>query len=127
MVKKNEILLIAGVLLIAVLVFALTKIGGGAKRGIEVTVDGQRQMLLAADAFGQVEITGADGARNVIEIVKEGVRMTDANCPDKWCVQKGIVPPGADTIVCLPHRLIVRWTSAPGQPDDSDEVDVVLQ
>ena len=132
MLKKNELLLIAGILLIALLLFVWN--GSGSARfgdgaSVQVTVDGEKRFLLPGEALGRHVIlgdSGDTGAYNVIEIAREGVRMTEANCPDKWCVRKGLVPRGADTIVCLPHRLIVRWIRGEDAPDDPDEVDVVL-
>jgi len=127
MLKKNEWLLIAGVLLAALLLFFWnrcqdTNLASGDAR-LQVTVDGLRRLL----SSGEHEIVGRAGERNLIEIYDGGVRMAEANCPDQWCVRKGAVPPGADIIVCLPHRLIVRWVEPEGAPDGFDDVDVVTR
>ena len=37
-----------------------------------------------------------------------GVRCLRADCPDKVCVDQGIIALSTDVIVCLPHRLTVR-------------------
>jgi hypothetical protein len=51
--------------------------------------------------------------------------MVEANCPDGYCMHKGVVSPGADTIVCLPHKLIVGWIKAPQSVPE--ELDVIVQ
>jgi len=131
MFKKNELLLIAGVLLVAALIFAWTRLeSAGLARAdahVQVAVDGEQRLLLPGGAVGMHEIAGQAGQRNVVEVLGEGVRMIEANCPDQWCIRKGIVPRGADIIVCLPHRLIVRWVGSDGAPGGFDDVDVVVQ
>ncbi|MCL2811948.1 MAG: NusG domain II-containing protein [Clostridia bacterium] len=126
MLKKNEWLLIAGVLLVALLLLAWNRYQNASlaqsDARVQVSVDGTQQLLLIP---GQHKIAGQAGEQNTIEILSNGVRMAQANCPDQWCVRKGIVPPGADIIVCLPHRLIVRWVGAGGVPVEFDDVDVV--
>ncbi|MCL2544859.1 MAG: NusG domain II-containing protein [Clostridia bacterium] len=131
MVKKNELFLIAGVLLVAALVFVWNRLeSAGLARAdarVQVTVNGEQRLLLPGGALGRYEIAERAGQRNVVEILGEGVRVAEANCPDHWCVRKGIVPRGADIIVCLPHRLIVRWVGPDGSPGGFDDVDVVAQ
>ena len=130
MIKKNELLLIAGVLLAASLFFVWNRLedAGFAAGGacVRVTVNGGERLVLSGGTPGLHEVAGRAGKRNVVEILPGGVRMAEANCPDQWCVRKGVVPPGADSIVCLPHRLIVRWV-AEGSPAEFDDVDVVAQ
>jgi len=135
LIRKNELLLIAGVLLAAALLFVFTGPGssGLVREGacLQVTVGGELRLLLPGGVPDRREIVGEAGERNVVEVLREGARMAQANCPDQWCVRKGIVPCGADVIVCLPHRLIVRWVASDGSPDglpeEYNEVDVVLQ
>jgi len=127
MIKKNEWLLIVGVLLAALLLFAWnrrqdTNLAHSDAR-VQVTVDGTQRLL----SPGEHEIVGQAGERNLVEVLDNGVRMAEANCPDRWCVRKGTLPPGADIIVCLPHRLILRWVGTEGAPAIFDDVDVVTR
>ena len=131
MFKKNEWLLIAGVLIAAALFLVWNRLESAAlartDARVQVTVDGERRLLLPGGALGMHEITGLAGERNLVEIAQNGARMAQANCPDQWCVRKGIIPRGADLIVCLPHRVIVRWVGPDGAPGAFDDVDVVSQ
>lgn len=127
MFKKNEVLLLTCILLIAALTYGLLRYmesnNGGATR-VLVLQDGVERKNLSADDIGTYEIENSHGARNVLEITKSGVRMLEANCPDQWCIKKGVVGPGADYIACIPNRLMVRWDNH--QPD-GDDIDVVVQ
>jgi len=46
---------------------------------------------------------------NVITIEQGRVRISEADCPDKSCVRQGWVSGGAVPLVCLPHRLVIRF------------------
>ena len=43
----------------------------------------------------------------MIVIEKGEVYMEDADCPDKLCMKQGSISGTGQTIVCLPHKLVV--------------------
>ena len=49
------------------------------------------------------------------------VYMSDADCPDKLCVHTGTIHKTGETIVCLPHRVVVEITGT------TDTFDAVVQ
>lgn len=49
-----------------------------------------------------------DLGTNTIVIENGQVRVTDADCPDKICEQMGLISKPGETIVCLPHKLVVE-------------------
>lgn len=55
-----------------------------------------------------IRIETGDGGYNIIQINQEGAKITEANCPDKVCVRSSKISIPGQTIVCLPHRLIIR-------------------
>lgn len=57
---------------------------------------------------------------NIIQVSPEGIGVIEANCPDQVCVKQGIHSHGPEPIVCLPHKLSIRF-SAQG----SDGLDAV--
>ena len=57
------------------------------------------------------------GAKTAAEVTKNGkIGVTDANCPDHYCMDRGMCSSGTQ-IVCLPNRLIIRFKGQ--QPVDS--------
>lgn len=58
-------------------------------------------------------------------IVREGniVRMEEANCADQLCVEMAPVSKLGDTIICLPHQVLIEVIS--DQVDEVPEVDVI--
>lgn len=59
-----------------------------------------------------------DGDYNVIEIAGEKVRITEADCGDQVCVRRGWAEKDGDTIVCLPHKLVIEIQDGTGGGDD---------
>ena len=43
-------------------------------------------------------------------VVVEGgeIRVSEADCPDKICVNMGGVSRSGETITCLPHKLVIE-------------------
>ena len=54
-----------------------------------------------------VEVRTEDGY-NRIEIKDGRIAVAEADCPDHYCVDRGFCSGGVQ-IVCLPHRLIIRF------------------
>ena len=46
--------------------------------------------------------------QNTVEISYGGVRVLDADCPDKLEVKAGRIDSAGEMLVCLPNRMIVR-------------------
>lgn len=45
---------------------------------------------------------------NVVHINNGKVSIASADCPDKYCVSHVEISKNGETIVCLPHRLVVE-------------------
>ena len=54
-------------------------------------------------------IESSDGGWNEIKIENGEISITDADCPDKTCVKTGVLRSESVPIVCLPHRLVIRF------------------
>lgn len=46
--------------------------------------------------------------KNIIHISKGKVNMVDADCHDRVCVKSGTIEKVGETIVCLPHKVVVE-------------------
>lgn len=104
--KKNDLILIGVILAAAVLIFVyslLTRTGGAYA---VVTVDGEEIGRYRLDEPFETEIV-TDLGRNILVIADGKARVTEADCPDGLCVSQKDICYEGETIVCLPHRLIV--------------------
>lgn len=93
-----------------------------------ISADGEvvHEMELMDD--GEVETyeyADEDGHYNTI--VREGteIYIIDANCTDQLCVRQGLVHEVGETIVCLPHRILVEVTSENADINIDTEIDVI--
>ncbi|WP_122646024.1 NusG domain II-containing protein [Enterococcus mediterraneensis] len=55
-----------------------------------------------------------DGDYNVIEVDNGRIRITEADCGDQICVRRGWASENGETIVCLPHKLVIEIKAADG-------------
>ena len=73
--------------------------------------DGFYQVLsLGEDAT--VTVTGSLGT-NFIEVANGRVRCLESDCSNQTCVKQGWVSGRGQTVVCLPHKLIVQVVADP--------------
>lgn len=70
---------------------------------------------------------GEPGNQNTIQISPDGIGIISADCRDQICVRQGIRSHGPEPIVCLPHRLSIRFTapSPDGSVSDAAALDAV--
>lgn len=59
-----------------------------------------------------------DGDYNIIEVAGDKIRISEANCGDQVCVRRGWAEKDGDTIVCLPHKLVIEIQDQAGGGDD---------
>ena len=111
MMKKNDVILI---IVILVVTFGFV-IGMGVYRSLQsgedaqvvVTIDGEEYGRYPLDQDMQEKITLEDGSYNVLEIRDGYVSITEADCRDQICVKHMHIHAAGETIVCLPHKLVV--------------------
>ncbi|MDE7221295.1 MAG: NusG domain II-containing protein [Oscillospiraceae bacterium] len=109
--RMRDILLAAGLLLFAGILYLLLRPGGEGAWAV-VTADGQEMARYPLSEDRQVTIGEAD--YNILEIKDGAAAVIEANCGDHTCVRTGAVSREGEAIVCLPHRLIVRIEGGEG-------------
>ena len=57
---------------------------------------------------------------NLLIIKNERARILDADCPNKICVNKGYISKNGESIICLPHHVVVTVES--GEDKNVDAV-----
>lgn len=74
-------------------------------------VNGKTEKKLDLSKNIDYTIQNDNGDYNTISIKDGIVKMKDTNCPDKLCIHQGKISKNGETIVCLPHGLIVEIKS----------------
>ena len=111
--RKNDIWLIVAALLLAAVLWGyltLTRRQGGVA---VVTLDGTAEAVLPLSQDTAYALNSAalglteEGFANVIVVENGRVCVKEANCPDRLCVRQGWIRYEGESIVCLPHKLVV--------------------
>lgn len=112
--KRNDILLIAGILLTALLSAAVYHLVYS-KDGtiVQVAVDGTVTNSFPLDTDTSYTIKTTDGGINILEIKNHCAQITEANCPDKLCVHQKAISHEGENLICLPHKVAVTITGEP--------------
>ena len=125
--KKKDLILIVLALVCALALYLVSQITLGAEASsVVVLLDGEevlRKPLVYSDSY---EIVQEDGSSNVIRVESGVVWMQEANCRDGLCIRQGKMKNGAKTIVCLPHKLVVKMDGDAPVSDNSD-LDIIIQ
>ena len=75
--------------------------------------------LMAGEESNTYTYKDEHGDYNLIEIDGDRVRIKEADCDDQICVRRGWATKNGETIVCLPHKLVIEVRSTDGGDEDS--------
>ena len=105
-ITKADCILIALLLLIAAaLLFSLNRFRTPGTY-VDVMVDGASVKTFPLDEDAHYTLTG-DAGSNTIVIKDSAVSVEAADCPDKMCVEHKTIQNVGETIICLPHNMVV--------------------
>lgn len=81
---------------------------GGDATSVQVYSEGKLLYTLPLAVDREITVTSSRGT-NVVTVKDGKVAVTEASCPDHYCVKRGFCSGGAQ-IVCLPNRLVLAFT-----------------
>ena len=102
--RLADIAIIAGLLLLAAVLFFLYFNKGEEGAGVIVRVDGVEIARYSLSDSGRYEL---NGGTNILVIEDGSAYMLEADCPDHICVSQGKVRYTGQCITCLPNKLTV--------------------
>lgn len=123
MIKKTDIILACSLMILSFCIYPVYfMFNGGYSEGqtVIITVDGNIYGEYPLNEDRIIEAV-TDYGMNIIEIRGESVSVTEADCPDGYCMNYGRISGKGGTIICLPHRLIVTITGT------GEEIDAYVQ
>ena len=115
--KKADLILILAALLAGAAIFLMLHFAGRTGGAAEVVVDGKVVASYSLEEDGIYEVETPYG-RNTVQIEDGKVSVIAADCPDLICVHHAPVYRNGESIICLPHKLLVRVIS--GEESDVD-------
>jgi len=107
---KADIILLAAVVLFGILLALVLSLNQCQGSVVQIRVDGKIIASLPLDRDTEYEIEGADGGRNLLVISGGAAWVESADCPDELCVGMGKISWVGQSVVCLPHKVVVEIT-----------------
>lgn len=121
--KKKDLLFGAGIIIVAlVMLLAMQLTRGEEGNQIQITLDGKIYGTYALSKDQTIEVKNGD-FYNKVRIEDGKAYMKEANCPDGYCEEQGKISGHTQTLVCLPHKLVVEVLDN-GEADTSDSEEV---
>lgn len=119
---KADIFVIGIILIAALLFFVIPGVMNrpGENGEVEFWQDGELLYSYSLSEDRIVSVQTSDGGYNLVLINGGSARVTDADCPDKLCIRQRSISKNGESIICLPHKLVVQITS--GKESDLDAV-----
>lgn len=122
MFKKKDFILIIAVLVIVGVMLLFMQLGNKAGETVIIKIDGEKYGEYPVNKNTIIDIENETGSNKLV-IENGKVYMKSADCPDKYCVEHKPIENMNETIVCLPHKLVVEITSDNG----TLEFDAIVQ
>lgn len=120
--KKADLIIIAIVgVIVGILFICLYVFGGESGKYVQIESNGKVIETLKLDEDIQKEYR-FDDETNTLKIENGKATVTSANCPDEICVNHKAIYRKGESIICLPHKLVITIVS--DSPAD-DEIDAV--
>ena len=119
--KKKDMMIIAAVLILAGIMALFINYGQETSgETVRIMIDGKEYGKYSLMSEQVIEVVNEFGVNKIT--IKDGqVFMKKADCPDQYCVKHRTISKTNETIVCLPHKLVVE-VLAQGDAGDIDSV-----
>ena len=119
---KNDLIILAFFLIIsAILIFLSKPKESSTADHALITIDGRQYATLPLNEDTVTDIT-TDAGTNRVKVSDKTVSVISADCPDKICVHHSPISLDGETIVCLPHRMVITVYS-----NKESDIDAVSQ
>lgn len=119
---KNDIILAVIVIAVAAVGLLLLNIFKTEGSFAVIKIDGKETERYPLSVNTEVVIETGDNGRNTLVIEDNKAFMKDANCPDKICEGHSKISYKGETIVCLPHKVVIEIITDKA----TDELDAVV-
>ncbi len=120
--KKADFILIGAVAAVAAVLFlCLYVFNSGNGDFVQIEVDGvvTDTIPLSQDTVREIK---TDNGTNTLVISEGSAVMTQADCPDGICADHKPINKTGESIICLPHKVIVTVMNDKSSDDEIDAV-----
>ena len=117
---RNDVIFVAVLLLIVALIGAAFFFLRGEGDTVTVSVDGKHYGTYPLHTDLTLSIrTGEDGEEENLLVIRDGKAYVEsATCPDGICADHKPISREGESIVCLPHRVVITVQTSDGEAPD---------
>lgn len=106
---KADLIVIGVIIGIAFLVYIFSYLVGERNPGkVEIRQDGKLLSTYSLTENQTIIVPYDDGGYNLVLMNEGEVKVTDADCPDKLCVRQRGISRNGESIICLPHKMVIQ-------------------
>lgn len=109
--RRNDILLVAALIIIAVAAFFAFMLFGKEGDSVVVIQNGKEISRYSLNDNIRVDIVSSDGKLNTLVIENGEAYISYADCPDKICVAHRRISKVGEVIACTPNKLAISVES----------------
>ena len=106
--KKNDYILITVILLLCAILFAVFKLTRNKGSVVNISSDGETIGNYPLNEDNEIYVTYKSSGYNTVIIRNGAVEISTADCPDLICTKHRPITASGETIVCLPHKMVVK-------------------
>lgn len=109
---KKDIILLLGIILAAFLLWLVPSLlNRDASAMVTVFQDGQEIGAYPLGEERTVSVSYGENSYNLLFISGGKASISDADCPDGLCVRQRAIERNGESIICLPHKLVIQITA----------------
>ena len=107
MKTKYWIAILAGILVISIGASVLLFLPSESSSLAQISTDGVIDRVVSLRTDQQFTVP-CPGGYNTVTVRDGKIAVTEATCPDQYCIRQGFCS-GGRAIVCLPNRLVITF------------------
>ncbi len=121
--NKKDIILVLIILTAAGIIYTFTFFFSKDGAIVQVYVDGTLKESFSLNEEKDILLEGYQGGTNRLIIHNGKASIVEADCPDHLCVKQAAIYKNGESIICLPHRLVIQITN--DKDENKSEIDAM--
>lgn len=105
---KNSILFVTICIIVILTFFVRELLHEEKTQSVEIVRNGTITDIYPLTEEKIIRVADEQGRYNIIEISQGSVRVIEADCSNQDCVRQGRIAKSGESIICLPHQLVIR-------------------
>lgn len=89
---------------------------------VSIKISGKHYKDIPLSSTNETFVINTPHGNNTVTIKGDSIQILEADCHDDVCVKQGIISKVGQSIICLPHELVIEIK---GDNDSSDD-DIIL-